>query len=365
MLRFADEPDPVFTVLISAALDRAIGEISELVLTERPPEDHATWGARFPSGAHTVTPPLAVETLQRLRAAHAEARTLYALTAYHRRLLSACLQRFGEAWNDTHATADAYSVLGPFKVQTIAWGLLLDHFFPDTEFLESGEALRARSAPARDAARVLPDAVGLSPGFAPHADNLPLAAQAVGRPRPFAPVPAPWVVLAAYPSAQFPPPKADHGDEEGGAPAPLFTPETRGEAFEHWWTGHHRQLGDAETTARFHAAMFAVFSRLPLEDAYGFLAAEPVLQGPYNAPKRAIAWEHGQPVLTKHAPLFVRIPPQACATDPQLAYHLARHAALALHRFRDSRCAPGTPEATRFIDERLAVWDVPRPPQRP
>ena len=49
-----------------------------------------------------------------------------------------------------------------FKVQMVAWGLLLDRFSPDTDSFESGEVLRARSAPARDAARVRPDAVGLA-----------------------------------------------------------------------------------------------------------------------------------------------------------------------------------------------------------
>jgi len=148
MIVFQDDPDAIFLAIV----DEALAHTREVHLVRyqeryRPTraerrELEAAYRDLFPELVPLFTRGELVRVIDRLRRASRDERRRYELTDYHWLVLYACLQLYGDLHNDG-VTGDQ---VGPYEIERIDVGAIVDRFFFDTDFLLGTTLLSAEEA---------------------------------------------------------------------------------------------------------------------------------------------------------------------------------------------------------------------------
>jgi hypothetical protein len=148
MIVFQDDPDAIFLAIV----DEALAHTREVHLVRyregyRPTraerrELEESYRDLFPELVPLFTRRELVRVIDRLRRASRDARRRYELTDYHWLVLYSCLQVYCDLHNDG-ATGDQ---VGPYEIERIDVGAIVDRFFFDTDFLLGTTLLSAEEA---------------------------------------------------------------------------------------------------------------------------------------------------------------------------------------------------------------------------
>ncbi len=164
MLRFATKPDAIFPVLISDAIDEAIGEIELDPTSEGQVETYETI---MPSSEKLFGLNDAKQQLRALQKALGET-SLYQPTDYHWLLLYEVLEVYCDGFNEIPHGA----LCETYGIQRIDFNLLIDLFFWDNDFLD--DDIPDMPFKARQQLGISPETFGLTAGMKPHPDELTL-----------------------------------------------------------------------------------------------------------------------------------------------------------------------------------------------
>jgi hypothetical protein len=163
MLRFEIQPDPVFLVMLDAAIEYMIFGLD---LDESSDQDES-FAVNMPRSSRLFTAQQANEQLRGLQCA-IHAPEMYKPTDYHWLLLYECLNRYCGLFNDL-----PFGVISEkYGIESIDFDGVVDYFFWDTDFLD--EDISKLPMEAREQLGVSPETFGLSMGMTPHPEELVL-----------------------------------------------------------------------------------------------------------------------------------------------------------------------------------------------
>lgn len=175
MLRFAKNPDDVFTAILEESLQFIMDEIKASIEVNDL-EDYAT----ILVFSHNIfSPKLALDTLERLLECHRKPE-LYDLNDYHYLLIYDSLYFLSTIHNDAVKDAKTKkarieaSTIGPFKIEEIDFDAIVDHYFWDTDFLLTSKDLFDLGMEKRKEMGISKEALAISQGLMPHAEELEL-----------------------------------------------------------------------------------------------------------------------------------------------------------------------------------------------
>lgn len=145
MIEFQTVPDPIFLAIMHDALEYV--RDAELVqfregIQPTPSEEKeldAFYATLYPELVPYFSRRQLIEVIELLLTA-SRATTLYRLTDYHWLVLYRCLEMFCDLHNDEALGSDE---VGPYVIDKIDFGYILDRFFFDTDFLFGGELIVA------------------------------------------------------------------------------------------------------------------------------------------------------------------------------------------------------------------------------
>jgi len=147
MIVFQDEPDPIFLAIVHEALAH-VREVHLLryrrghrLTTAQALELDEFYSDLCPELAAFFTRRELVRVIDRLLRASRDGRRRYQLTDYHWLVLYSCLQIFCDLHND--GAIGAEDQVGPYQIEAIDFGALVDRFFFDTDFLMGASLLAA------------------------------------------------------------------------------------------------------------------------------------------------------------------------------------------------------------------------------
>jgi len=170
MLYFQQKPDPVFTAILHEALDLLREDLGQMLADG----DLSLWEANFPLSARCFKPKSAMQVAERLLKASRDA-DVYRVTDYHWLLLYECLEEYCFCHNDL-AEGDPIGLLtiGDYRVGQIDFGLIVDLYFWDTDFLIPAEVVVGMGERGRKTMRLNDELYGIAQGWLPHPEELRL-----------------------------------------------------------------------------------------------------------------------------------------------------------------------------------------------
>jgi hypothetical protein len=166
MLRFTEKPDEIFLTILREAIDEESGYI------ENSMGDPEFFKGSYPFSSRHFTPALALQTLERLRAA-SEAEELYNLTDYHWELLYEVLRGYTSYFNDDAATSQLPEKYG---IKEINFEGMIAKFFWDTDFMQDADSLLGLTSEQKEALGFSKEMFGMAQGLllSPNPEELQL-----------------------------------------------------------------------------------------------------------------------------------------------------------------------------------------------
>ena len=217
MIVFQDEPDPIFLAIVHEALAH-VREVHLLryrrghrLTTAQALELDEFYSDLCPELAAFFTRRELVRVIDRLLRASRDGGRRYQLTDYHWLVLYSCLQIFCDLHND--GATGAEDQVGPYEIEGIDFGALVDRFFFDTDFL-MGPVLLAAGEVAPGQLGATRQAWKIAARLRPEAGDLRLKAFASPRESEADPEWAGRVPASGY-VGPYPLREGDDGEEEG------------------------------------------------------------------------------------------------------------------------------------------------------
>ena len=139
MIVFQDEPDAIFLAIVHEALAHARDvhllryRQGHRPTTAQRRELDGSYLDLFPELAPFFTRRELARLIDRLLRASRDTQRRYQLTDYHWLVLYSCLQVFCDLHND--GATGAEDQVGPYEIEGIDFGAIVDRFFFDTDFL--------------------------------------------------------------------------------------------------------------------------------------------------------------------------------------------------------------------------------------
>jgi hypothetical protein len=131
LIYFRHKPDPVFTAILHAALERELAKVAAL----RARHDLDAWEACYPHVSRRFTIQSVIPALERLSGA-SQAMAVYRITESQWLLLYECLANYCAELNDVApGQPDGLLPVGDYRLAEIDFDALVALYFWDTEFL--------------------------------------------------------------------------------------------------------------------------------------------------------------------------------------------------------------------------------------
>lgn len=173
MLRFAENPDIIFTQILDQSFDHAIDMMIRDHLEDEYDADR--WTSQFPRACKVFSPETAMLTVKELKKGNKDETNLWELNDYHYCLLYDILEEFCAVRNDMGRAIDLpFAVMGDKKIWKVDFEAVLEIYFPDTDFLIPRERMEDLDEEEKNDFGFRPETFPITMGLKPHADELRL-----------------------------------------------------------------------------------------------------------------------------------------------------------------------------------------------
>ena len=173
MLRFAENPDIIFTQILNQAFDYAIDLMIRDHLEDKYDADR--WVTQLPRASKVFSPETAMITVKELQKGNKDETGLWELNDYHYRLLYDILDEFCEVRNDMGREIDVpFAEMSGFKIWEVNFEVISEIYFPDTDFLIPRERMEDLDEEEKEQFGFRPETFPTTMGLKPHPDELKL-----------------------------------------------------------------------------------------------------------------------------------------------------------------------------------------------
>ena len=165
MLRFAENPDKIFTKILELSIINALDSIKDL-------SDISEFKIFFPNASRNFNQRTANKTLKKLFK-YNKSPWLWQLNDYHYVLLYDTLKLFCDLGNDlTGDTNEPVLTLSGYGIWEIDFEFLIEHYFWDEDFLIDQEIMLKLTGKGKAQLGFNKETFGITMGLSPHPDEL-------------------------------------------------------------------------------------------------------------------------------------------------------------------------------------------------
>lgn len=173
MLRFAENPDIIFTQILDQAFIHAIDLMIRDHLEDKYDADR--WVTQLPRASKIFSPETAMTTVKELQKGNKDDSSLWELNDYHYCLLYDILDEFCEVRNDMGREIDMpFAVMGDIKIWGVDFEAISEIYFPDTDFMIPQERMENLDEEEKKHFGFRPETFPTTMGLKPHPDELKL-----------------------------------------------------------------------------------------------------------------------------------------------------------------------------------------------
>ncbi len=179
MLRFAEEPDLIFTDILQNALDNMIFELTIILKKSKPEDKQEEYSIFMPTSCTVFGLEVAIKTLTELLD-YLLKPEIYDLTDYHYLLLYESLDMFCCSFNEylqyetDELERKRLRTLGGHVVERLEFTAIVELYFYDEDFLYLGEDLDSIAPELKKQIGFSDEVFGISHKLAPHPEELEL-----------------------------------------------------------------------------------------------------------------------------------------------------------------------------------------------
>lgn len=170
MLRFAENPDVIFTQILDRAFDHAIDLMIRRHIEE---PDPGQWKDEFPRASRVFSPEAALATVKELQKYNKDESGLWELNDYHYCLIYEILEDFCTVENESARDFDRpIAIIGETKIWEVDFEAITEIYFPDTDFLMPRDRMEGLGEEEKKQFGYRPETFSIAMGFKPHPDEL-------------------------------------------------------------------------------------------------------------------------------------------------------------------------------------------------
>ena len=166
MLRFANNPDKIFSKILELAFQYGIEIINDCF------DDYEFFECFLPRASKFITPEISKRVLGELLR-YSKDSDLWGLNDYHYCLIYDLLENFCSVQNDLQKDSnEPILITGESKIREIDFESIVDHYFFDEDFLTEKDIFLNMTKEIKDQMGFSPETFGVIMGLKPHSDEL-------------------------------------------------------------------------------------------------------------------------------------------------------------------------------------------------